>query len=86
MSRVGVSILRTMGLGCLVAGSIDQYVETAVRLAGHPAELAELRAGMRGRMRNSPLMDAACFTASLEDAYRGMWRRWVEADSRDPTA
>jgi predicted O-linked N-acetylglucosamine transferase (SPINDLY family) len=86
VSRVGVSILRTLGLDCLVAGSIEQYVETAVRLAGNPAELAELRGGMRHRMRSSPLMDGPSFTASLEDAYRAMWRRWVEADSREPTA
>jgi predicted O-linked N-acetylglucosamine transferase (SPINDLY family) len=38
----------------------------------------QLRAGMRERMKNSPLCDAKSFTRDLEAAYREMWRGWCE--------
>ena len=38
--------------------------------------LAELRATLRTRMKNSALMDAPRFARNVEDAYRSMWRAW----------
>ena len=48
----------------------------AVELAHDRSRLCELRATLRDRMQNSPLMDAGRFTRNLEAAYRAMWRRW----------
>ena len=73
VSRVSVSLLSVLKLESLIAATPEDYVETAVRLAAGPTELARLRAGMRERMLHSPLMDGPGFTRALEDAYRWMW-------------
>ncbi len=73
VSRVGVSLLERIGLGGLVSESEAGYIKLAADLAGDLAGLAELRAGLRGRMANSSITDAAAFTRDLESAYRRMW-------------
>jgi protein O-GlcNAc transferase len=77
-SRGGASLLGTIGLEELVAGTPEEYLEKACSLAGDLARLSTLREGMRARMSASPLMDAARFTRHLEQAYRSMWRRWCQ--------
>ncbi|MGD1277623.1 MAG: tetratricopeptide repeat protein [Tepidisphaeraceae bacterium] len=79
--RVGASLLSTLGLNDLIAQSPQQYVQIAERLAGDWDALAALRAGLRDRMRQSPLMDAAPFAREVEAAYRQMWRRWCHSKS-----
>jgi predicted O-linked N-acetylglucosamine transferase (SPINDLY family) len=75
-SRQGVGLLSSVGLTDLLAKDPEAYVETAVRLAGNLERLAELRAGLRQRMRQSPLTDVPGFTRDLEEAYRTMWQTW----------
>lgn len=74
--RVGVSILNNLGLGDLVAGSAQQYVARALSVAADAARRQELRAGLRERMKRSPLMDAVRFAHAVEQAYRQMWHGW----------
>ena len=71
--RVGTSILNRLGLPELAAATLEEYVETAVGLAGRLDELAEIRLGLRARMKASPLGDAPAFAAAIEDAYRRAW-------------
>jgi predicted O-linked N-acetylglucosamine transferase (SPINDLY family) len=78
-SRVGASILSTVGLADLVADEADEYVRIATQLAQDADRRRALRQGMRTRMTESPLMDAAGFTRRLEAAYRQMWREWCRA-------
>jgi predicted O-linked N-acetylglucosamine transferase (SPINDLY family) len=75
-ARVGVSLLTRVGLTELIAQSPEEYVKLAVELAGDTERLIRLRAGMRERVRNSPLCDAKTFTHTLEQAYREMWGKW----------
>jgi predicted O-linked N-acetylglucosamine transferase (SPINDLY family) len=75
-SRGGASILHAVGLGELVAQSEDEYVAIATRLASDAQRLASLRAGMRERMRASPLMDASRFARNFESTCRALWRDW----------
>ena len=75
-SRVGVSLLKNVGLPELIAGSEDEYISIATKLAADTARLAELRAIMRDRLRGSVLMDGVRFARNVEDAYRKMWRVW----------
>ncbi len=63
----------------LVAGSVEEYVEIAVALAGDPTRLADLRRSLRPRVAASPLCDAPSFARKIEAAYRTMWRRWCDA-------
>jgi predicted O-linked N-acetylglucosamine transferase (SPINDLY family) len=44
-----------LGLPELCARTLDDYVRIAVELAGAPQRIAELRAGLRQRMLQSPL-------------------------------
>jgi len=76
ISRMGVSMLASLGLTELAADTPEDYVAIAARLAGDPDRLAALRAGLRERMANSPLTDARGFTLNLEKAYREMWATW----------
>ncbi len=83
-ARVGASILTNAGLAGLVAGSIDEYVSLAVRLASDAERLRELRRTIRDRVAASPLRDAPGFTRTLENAYRDMWARWCAGASGNP--
>lgn len=75
--RIGESLLHTLGLADqLVADSAADYVAKVAALAGDPTALAELRAGLRGRMERSPLCDGPGFARRLEEVYRAMWREW----------
>ena len=71
-SRTGVSILTNCGLAHLVAQSADEYLCIAGALARDPGKLQELRAGLRGRIASSPLMNGAEVTRELEAAFVGM--------------
>ncbi len=75
-SRVGVSLLTSIGLPELIAGSPEQYVQIATALALDIQRLSELRATLRDRMAKSPLMDARGFAGEIESAYRQMWRAY----------
>ena len=78
ISRVGVSLLTNAGLPELVAASPDEYVNIAAALAGDSTRLAELRMGLRERMRTGPLLDGKRFTSEIESAFRQMWIIWCE--------
>jgi protein O-GlcNAc transferase len=76
VGRGGASLLNNLELTELLAADADDYVAIAASLASDLDRLAGLRAGLRERMRRSPLCDAATFTRSVEAAYRSMWRQW----------
>ena len=75
-SRPGRSLLHNVDLADLVAQTPDEYVATAVQLAGDLPRLADIRAGLRRRMLESPLMDGRSFAGDMEAAYRQAWRTW----------
>ena len=77
-ARTGVSILSAIGLPELIADSRADYVAKAAALARDFDRLERLRAGLRARMQDSPLMDSRRCVATLEKSYRQMWRRWCE--------
>ncbi|MEK7435969.1 MAG: glycosyltransferase [Pseudomonadota bacterium] len=77
-SRAGLSLLSVIGLPELVAQSESDYLRIARELASDRERLAQLRRGLRQRMRASPLLDETGFTRSLEALYREAWRCWCE--------
>jgi predicted O-linked N-acetylglucosamine transferase (SPINDLY family) len=76
VSREGAAALRLVGLHDLVASGVDDYLAKATTLAAEPARLAALRAGLRDRIRASPLADGGGLVRRIETAYREMWRAW----------
>jgi predicted O-linked N-acetylglucosamine transferase (SPINDLY family) len=76
VGRGGVSILSNIGLPELIARTTDEYVAIAAGLARDPERLAALRAGLRQKMRASPLVDAQQYVAGVEAAFRAMWQAW----------
>jgi len=74
VGRAGASMAQNLELEELVAHDADAFVSIATTLARSPDRLAELRRGLRARMKRSPLMDAAGFARELEHAYRVAWR------------
>ena len=76
VSRVGVSLLSSVGLEELIAESAEDYIQKAVDLANNVEWLSELRANLRSRMQAAPLTNAELIAHSLEDAYRTVWRRF----------
>ena len=76
VGRGGLSILSNVGLPEMAAHSEAEYVRIAGDLAGDLPRLSGLRATLRQRMAQSPLMDAPRFARNMEAAYRQMWRQW----------
>jgi protein O-GlcNAc transferase len=79
VSRSGLAILSKVGLTELVAKSKADYVALAIALARDTARLRDLRAGLRGRLERSLLMDARRFTRQIESAYRTIWHKWCQS-------
>jgi len=75
-SRVGASLLSAVGLTELVADDAAAFAHVAGSLAGDGARLADLRAGLRAKMRQSVLMDerghATKFGALVREAWRAV--------------
>ena len=83
VSRTGVSLLNAVGLTNWIAGSEQEYVEIAVRMAGDLAKLGSLRSELRARMRRSPLTRSAAYARDLERAYLWMWKQSRLAGRRE---
>ena len=74
-SRVGASILGTVGLHDWVADDADGFVTRAQAAASDLPGLANLRAELRQRLQRSPLLDAAGQTQDLERLLAEAWSR-----------
>ncbi|KPA10146.1 TPR repeat-containing protein [Candidatus Magnetomorum sp. HK-1] len=75
-SRVGGSLLHTLGLDDLIAASLDDYIQKAVYLTQHPEILIHLRQILRPLLSQSTLCNGKLFTQKLESAYKKMWRTY----------
>ncbi len=75
-SRHSATHLHAAGLDEFIATSPDDYVGLVMALADDSARLAEIRAGLRGRVAASPICDAPRFGESLGTLLRTAWRHW----------
>jgi len=71
-ARMGASLLGAVGLPEFVAATPTDLVARARQLAGDLPGLADLRRGLRERVRTSPLVDATAAARALEAAYGQM--------------
>ena len=79
LTRSGLSLLAPLELDKdFVAYSRDEYLQKAIYWSQQPQQLAEIRAGLRQRLQQSPLLDGKAFTADLQNVLRGLWREWCQ--------
>jgi predicted O-linked N-acetylglucosamine transferase (SPINDLY family) len=76
VGRAGVCLLRNLGLPELIAADPEDLARIAAEWAADLPRLSQLRATLRDRLEDSPLMDAPRFARNVEAAYRLMWQRW----------
>ncbi|WP_442983842.1 O-linked N-acetylglucosamine transferase family protein, partial [Selenomonas sp. oral taxon 126] len=81
-TRFTYSLLANIGLGDLASERMEDYVETAVALAGNPELLDALHRELRDRMKASPVMDQERYIREMEECYRAIWAQW-EAHAED---
>jgi predicted O-linked N-acetylglucosamine transferase (SPINDLY family) len=80
VSRVGISLLNTVGLHGLITKTENEYRVLAVGLANDSTLLQTLRNNLRQRLLDSPLTDNITFTRNLEQLYRQIWHRWCHRE------
>ncbi len=73
LGRQGASMLACAGLDDWIASDEEDYVARAAFHAMDIERLAQLRMGLRGRVKDSPLFDGARFAQNLEQALHEMW-------------
>jgi predicted O-linked N-acetylglucosamine transferase (SPINDLY family) len=78
VSRSGLSLLSTLGLGELAASTPEQYVDIAVALGSDLSRLQLLRSSLRSRFEQSSLSDEKRFAANFEDLLRTAWQQQIE--------
>lgn len=71
--RHAASYLTAVGLPDLITTCRDEYIDRAVSLAADLDRLTGLRAGLRNRMRASPLLNHTQFAADFLAAMRKVW-------------
>jgi predicted O-linked N-acetylglucosamine transferase (SPINDLY family) len=76
VAHMGESILHAVDMPEWIAADAGDYVARAVAFASDLSALADVRAGLRQRLLASPICDAPRFARNLEEAFRGMWRKW----------
>ena len=75
-SRHSTSHMSNAGLSDWVCASMSEYIEMAVARAADVTALAHLRAGLREKVRRSPLCDAQRFGRGFGAALRHAWKTW----------
>jgi predicted O-linked N-acetylglucosamine transferase (SPINDLY family) len=73
-SRVAASLVSTVGLPELIAGSPSQYEEKALELAADPVRLGQLRSKLA--RRDTTLFDTEQYTRNLEAVYEMIHERY----------
>ena len=73
VSRTSATLLRSAGLGELVAKDVGAYVRLATQLARDPEKLKYMRQNMRDKLSLSKACDTVAFTRSMENLYREIW-------------
>src|SRR5262249_3015424 len=71
-SRVGASLLQTLGLPELVTSDLQQYERVALELAADPQRLAGLRESLQRNQRGAVLFDTQRYCRDLEAAFSAM--------------
>lgn len=77
--RVASSLLRAIEMPELIAASLEEYEELALKLATSPETLAQIRRKLLCNRQSTPLFDTPRFCGNIEKAYVAMWRRYRDS-------
>ncbi len=77
-SRLGLDLLKAIGLEFFAAETEAEYLAKATALAQNHQSLAKIRYSMRERICASRLYDSKKFVLGVEKAYRKMWHQWCK--------
>jgi predicted O-linked N-acetylglucosamine transferase (SPINDLY family) len=83
-SRAGMMIMSHVGLDAFIARDADDFVVKGLAIVSDLKALAEIRAGLRERFRNSPLLNSQLMADSFSLTLRSMWRHWCAGDPAAP--
>jgi len=75
-ARVGMSLLKSVGLDEWIAKSDEEYVEKAVFFAQNRDRLLGIKLNLRQQMKDSALCDSNAFSRHFCHALREMWVTW----------
>ncbi len=81
VAHMSESNIRSVGLDDWVATSVDDYTRRAIEFSADVPALAALRRGLRDRAGRSKLFDPKAFAGDLEQAFTGMWAKWVNGQT-----
>jgi predicted O-linked N-acetylglucosamine transferase (SPINDLY family) len=73
--RVAASLSTALGLGELIAPSLEAYENAALRFAREPNLLRDMKTKLARNRETMPLFDTVSFTRGLEKAYFTMFER-----------
>jgi predicted O-linked N-acetylglucosamine transferase (SPINDLY family) len=82
-ARVAGSLLHAIGMPELIAQSLEEYEQIALRLVTTPELLADVKARLVANKATCALFDTERFTRNLEAAYIAMWRQAQLGDALD---
>lgn len=85
VSRVGVSLLQTVGLPGWIARDDKDYIRIAATAADNLVKLGELRTALRSDMRASALLDHAAQASRFGETLRTLWQNWCGAKNSSVT-
>ena len=77
-SRFGASLMKHLGLGHCVAGSIEDFVRAGCGVCVDLQALGAVRASLRSRFLQCGLGQPAEFAHHFEAALRTMWTHWCD--------
>jgi predicted O-linked N-acetylglucosamine transferase (SPINDLY family) len=83
-ARMGGSVLEAIGLGELIADSLEAYAALAIALARDPGRLAAVKARLSHSRATAPFFDPVALCRRLEDVYTSLARRRVASRGGGP--
>ena len=79
--RVAASLLSALGANELITDTTSAFTQSAIRIAGDPQLLAQLKEKIASARSSSPLFNTQRFTAHIEAAYTAIWERHQRGES-----
>lgn len=80
-SRMGASILKSLGLDDFIAKTSAGYVKKAIYWANRQNDLVKLRSTLRNKLQASPLMSGREHAKKIEAAYDAIWSEYQKSQS-----